>query len=81
MDRDELAIIEAARAQGVNLHKSAEGNWIVGLTTATDPVTASNPRHADAFVGGGMIRLASGRTLKMEMTDAEARNEFGLDGR
>jgi hypothetical protein len=79
MDRDDLTIIEAARAQGANLHKSADGKWIVGLTTATDPLAVSNPRQADAFVGGGMIRLESGRTLKMEITDAEAREQFGLD--
>lgn len=77
MDRDELAIIEAAAAQGVNVHRNAEGKWIVGLTTATDPLTVTNPRQADTILSGGMVRLENGRTLKMEMTAEEARKEFG----
>jgi hypothetical protein len=79
MDRHDLAIIEAARAEGVNVTKNAAGRWEVGLSTATDVPTAAKPRQADAFLAGGTIRLAGGRTLKREMTDEEARKEFGLD--
>jgi hypothetical protein len=42
-------------------------------------LTADNRSEVDALLGGGMIRLASGRTLKMELTPEEARREFGLD--
>jgi hypothetical protein len=78
MDRDELAIIEAANRQGVNVHKNADGNYEVGLTTSIDPVTPGNPRTVDTFIGGGMITLESGRTLKRTLTPDEARREFGL---
>jgi hypothetical protein len=78
MDRDELAIIEAANRQGVNVRKNADGNYEVGLTTSTDAVTPTNPRKVDTFIGGGTITLESGRTLKRSLTPDEARREFGL---
>jgi hypothetical protein len=80
MDRDELAIIEAAQKQGVSVHRNAAGNYEVGLTVRADPLTADNRREVDALLGDGMIRLASGRTLKMELRPDEARKEFGVEG-
>ena len=77
MDRNDLAIVEAAAAQDVSVHK-ADGVWKVGLSPATIGLSAAKPAQVDTFIGGGMIRLGTGRILKMEMTDQEARAEFGL---
>jgi hypothetical protein len=51
----------------------------VGLSTAPDAVTISNPRQVDTIIGGGMIQLESGRKLKLVLTPDEARREFGVD--
>lgn len=75
-----MDIIEAARAQGVNVHKE-EGMWIVGLSVdAPEPLNVAHPVQAtEMLLSGGMIRLANGRELKRKMTEAEARREFGLE--
>lgn len=79
MDRDELALIEAAAAQDVNIQKNAAGKWEVGLSIRTDPLTVENARRADTFLSGDRIRLANVRELPREMTTEQARREFGLE--
>ena len=79
MDRDEREIIAAAGAQGVRVHRNVHGNWVIGLSATADELTVSNPRRVDTIIGGGMIRLAEGRTFKLEMTTDEARTAFGLN--
>jgi hypothetical protein len=79
MNRDDLALIEAARAQDVNLHKNDDGNWEVGLSVSMEPVPPGMARRADAFLSGDRIRLADGREFKRVMTPDEARRTFGLD--
>jgi hypothetical protein len=78
VDLDDLALIEAAAAQNVNLHKNAEGMWEVGAPIRTDPLTPENARQAETFLSGGRIRLPDGRQFPRVMTTEEARKTFGL---
>lgn len=78
MEREELAIREAARGQDLSVHRDAAGMWSIGLSTATEPL-GIEARQADTFLSGGRIRLADGREFKREMTTTELRSALGLD--
>lgn len=79
MDRDDLAILEAARAQDINLRKTADGMWEVAPLVRVEPLSVETARQADTFLSGDRIRYADGREFKRLMTTAEVREVLGLD--
>jgi hypothetical protein len=80
MDRDDWALLEAAKGRNVHLSRNADGDWEVGPMPNLEPLTPANARPAQTFLSGGRIRLPDGQEFKRVMTTAEARREFGLEG-
>jgi hypothetical protein len=79
MDRDDLALVEAADKQGVSLTKTGDDSWSVGMAPNLEPLTPGTARLAETFLADGRIRLPDGREFKRVMTTKEARIAFGLD--
>lgn len=77
MDRNELAIHDAASAAGLSVHKNVDDSWSVGSSSATE-LLGIDARRADTFLSDGRIRLADGRVLKRQMTVSELRVALGM---
>jgi hypothetical protein len=80
MDREELRYHEAARRQGVSLHRRGEDLWSIGALPTTEPLKPGQPVvPSETLMSGNRVRLADGRIFKREMTTAELRVTLGLD--
>jgi hypothetical protein len=78
MDRDELALRDAAAKQGLSVWKNDDGTWSVQAAPSVVPLS-SRPVTVDTFIGDGSIRLADGRVFPLKMTTTEVRTALGLD--
>jgi hypothetical protein len=80
MDLDELRYHEAARRQGLSLHRRGEDSWSIGGPPAINPLQPG--RHivpSETLISGDRVRLADGRVFRRDMTTAELQEWLGLD--
>jgi hypothetical protein len=80
MELEEVRHHEAARKQGLSLHRHGDDEWSLGAPPSTEPLrpgVAIEP--SETLLSGDRVRLASGRVIKRRLSTRELRIELSLE--
>lgn len=80
MDRDEVALHNAATRQGLILWRNDDdGTWGVGAAPAVAPLQPGSPVELYEALSADDVTMPDGRTFKLRMTTDELRAALGLE--